>query len=87
MTLDRYLKKKKDLPDTNGDLSLAIHPTIIASMNREVEATSVSTSGSVPGTTSSKRQPYNKVPAHTTLHFPLRHLLMCRNDYKLSARK
>ena len=78
MTLDRYLKKKKDPPDPNGDLSLAIHPTIIASMNREVEATSVSTSGSVPATISSKRQPYNKVPVDTALHFPLRHLLMCQ---------
>lgn len=64
MTLDRYFKKKKDLPDPNGDLSLAIHPTIIASMNHEVEATSARTStsgqcaGSVPAT--SKRQPYNK---------------------------
>ena len=61
MTLDHYFKKKKkDLPDPNGDLSLAIYPTIIDSMNHEVEAMSASTntSGSVPGT--SKCQPYNK---------------------------
>ena len=64
MTLDPYFKKKKDLPDPNGDLSLAIHIAIIASMNHEVEAmivstsSSTSTSGSVPAT--SKHQPYNK---------------------------
>ena len=56
MTLDRYCKKKNGLPDTNGDLSLVIHPTVIILMNHKVEATSVSTVGS-PATISSKRQP------------------------------
>ena len=68
MTLDQYFKKKKDLSDQNGDFSLAIHPTIVASMNHEVEATSTSTStrtsnsGQCAGSVSAtgKRQPYKR---------------------------
>ena len=61
MTLDLYFKKKTVLPDPHEDLSSTIHPTVIASMNREVEltqpeaSTSTGTSGSV-----GKRKPYNK---------------------------
>ena len=61
MTWDRYFKKKTVLPDPHGDLSLTIHPTVIASMNCAVEltrpeaSTSASTSESV-----GKRKPYNK---------------------------
>ena len=61
MTLDLYFKKKTVLPDPHGDLLSTIHPTVIASMNREVEltrseaSTSTGTSGSI-----GKRKPYNK---------------------------
>ena len=59
MTLDLYFKKKTVLPDPHGYLSSTIHPTVIASMNREVKLTrpeaSTGTSGSV-----GKRKPYNK---------------------------
>ena len=61
MTLDHYFKTKTVLPDPHGDLSLTIHPTVIASMNRAVELTRPEGSTSA-GTSESvgKRKPYNK---------------------------
>ena len=48
MTLDHYFKKKVVLTDPNGDLSLKIHPTVIASMHREVEVTQAASTSTGP---------------------------------------